>query len=194
VTVEYHVYSNDHAGGPVNYQTPIATVATTSFVTPPLAAVSDTTFAVRAFDPSSGLEEANVDARVRILLDSQANDITGRPAQVLGLSARPRGGGAIVVRWLPNPSVGAGKPAGYHVYFGTPIPAYAAPAATVADTGRRDYSATIPGLADGSCYQFVVRAYNAFGEEQNTNAISAVASVQGPNAVDGLSAAASFQA
>jgi len=193
MTIQYHVYTNNAAGGPVNYQAPIATVAGTSFATPPLAAGSSTTFAVRAFDTASGLEEANVDARVRIVLDALASDITGRPAPVLGLSARTAAAGAIVVTWLMNPVVLAARPSGYHVYVGTPIPSYVSPVATVPDTGMRHYTATVPALADGQTYQVVVRAFNAAGEENNTSVVSITARSSGPSDVDSLSITATFQ-
>jgi hypothetical protein len=193
MTIQYHIYSNDAAGGPVSYQAPIATVAGTSYSTPPLAPGSNTTFAVRAFNTASGLEEANVDARVQIVLDSQGNDISGRPAPVLGLSARAAAAGAFVVTWLKNPAVLAGKATGYHVYLGTPTTSYASPAATVSDTGARHYTTTIPGLADGQTYQVAVRAFNAAGEENNTFAVSVTARSSGPSPVDGLSITGTFQ-
>jgi hypothetical protein len=193
VTIQYHIYTNDSAGGPVDYQTPIATVSATSFAAPPLAAGSDTTFAIRAFDPSSGLEEANVDARVRVILDALGNDITGRPAPVLGLSARAAAGGSIVVNWVRNPAAQADRPTGYNLYVGSPTPSFSSPAASLADTGARDYRATISGLTDGVAYQVVVRCFNAAGEEQNTNALTLTALSSGPNPVDGLSVSATFQ-
>jgi hypothetical protein len=193
VAIHYHIYANNSAGGPVDYQTVIAAVNATSFAAPALSPGSDTTFAIRAFDPSSGLEEANVDARVRIILDAGGNDITGRPAAVVGLTARAAAGGSIVVHWVRNPAVQAARPTGYNVYMGSPTPSFSSPAASLADTGARDYRAVISGLTDGLDYQVVVRSFNATGEEQNTNAITQTAVSSGPNPVDGLSVSATFQ-
>jgi hypothetical protein len=193
VAAQYHIYANNSAGGPVDYQTVIATVNATSFATPALSPGSDTTFAIRAFDPASGLEEANVDARVRIILDALGNDITGRPAPVIGLTARAAAGGSIVVHWVRNPAAQAGRPTGYNLYAGSPTPNFSSPAATLADTGARDYRAMISGLTDGLAYQVVVRSFNAAGEEQNTNALTLTAVSTGPDPVDGLSVSATFQ-
>ena len=66
--ISYNVYANDGQGGYVNYDTPIATVNSPSYVVDSLGFPGDYTFAVRAFDTTSGIEEANTDARVRICL------------------------------------------------------------------------------------------------------------------------------
>ena len=59
-----------------------------TFAVGPLAAPSDNTFAVRAFDAASGIEEANTDARVRVVIDAvrQRRD---RPAQRRRSASRP---------------------------------------------------------------------------------------------------------
>ncbi len=75
---------------------PIATTSGLTYTVGPLAAPSDNTFAVRAFDTISGIEEANTDARVRIILDAAGNDVTARPNSVVGLSATADGGGDLL--------------------------------------------------------------------------------------------------
>jgi len=99
VGTSYHVYAGDGAGGPVDYATPLATVAGTTWASPPLAMPSDNKFAVRAFDDVTGLEESNVDAQVRIRVDAAGNDISGLPNAPLGLAARPTANGGARVTW-----------------------------------------------------------------------------------------------
>jgi hypothetical protein len=180
-------------GGPVDYSTPIGTSAGLSFVLPPLAPGSDSTFGVRAFDASSGLEEANTDARLRIVTDTNGLDISGRPAPPVGLSVAAIAGGGIRVRWMASPSLPFAKPTGFHVYLGTPAPDYSHPAATVPAGGDRDSSATLPALTDGVTYQVAVRAFNAVGEETNTTTASITADATGPDNVDGLAAEVTFE-
>ena len=69
MAISYNIYANDGAGRRRQLRTPIATT-TGSHVRwrRDLAAPSDNTFAVRAFDTTSGIEEANTEARVRIVL------------------------------------------------------------------------------------------------------------------------------
>ncbi len=192
---QYHVYGNGGSGGPIDYGTPLATVSLLTWTSPALLASSDWAFGVRAFDPISLLEEANVDARVRILIDAARADITARPLAPLGLTALPRAAGAIRVHWVANytPDPTALGATGYHVYLGTPTVNLVTPAATVLDTGARDYTANVPGLVDGAVYQVCVRAYNATGEEKNANFVSVTADASGPAAVDGLTGSATFE-
>lgn len=105
VAISYHVYSNDGNGGAIDYSKPIATVAATaasplgSFVTSPLATPSDNLFAVRAFDDVSGVEEANTDARVHVIIDASGNDVSNPPGAVVGLAARWTIGEVGLVSW-----------------------------------------------------------------------------------------------
>ncbi len=113
MAISYHVYANNGQAGPINYSQPIATVPATSvnpagsFVTPPLAAPSDNLFAVRAFDDVSGVEEANTDAQVHLIIDANGNDVSSRPGAVVGLAARWTIGEVGLVSWGYS-SVGQG--------------------------------------------------------------------------------------
>jgi hypothetical protein len=177
MTVTYHVYANDGLGGPVDYSTPIGTTAGLEFATDPIPPGSDFTFAVRAED--NGLEEANVDCRVRIVTDSVGADVSGRPKAPVALTVERRAGGDIRVRWLAPPS--GPSPTGYRVYVGTPSIGYASPAADVATT-----SADLTGLSDGVTYEIGVRAYNAAAEEPNATTVLVTADAMPPSAVDSL--------
>lgn len=188
MAIEYRVYANDGAGGPVDYGTVVATVAGLTWDTPPLAAPSDTTFAVRAFDTVSGLAEQNVDARVRVRIDAAGADVSGLPNAPTGLSARATGGGGAAVAWLYNAGGQGGKPTGFKVYIGTPSVSYATPALTVPyAAGRVAFIGRLAGLAAGA-YQVAVRAYNAAGEEPNAIIAPLVIPAGGPAPVDALAA------
>ena len=69
----YNIYSNA-GSGPINYNTPIATVYSFSWTSPPLAHPDTWRFGVRAFNNYG--EEKNLDAAVTIILDACGNDIT----------------------------------------------------------------------------------------------------------------------
>ena len=188
---EYHVYANDGHGGPVDYSTPIATVSGLSYATSALAASSDTTFAVRAFDTVSGLEESNVDARVRIVLDGSSADVSGVPASPKLLGAIPGPGGTARVDWA---WLAAGRPAAasFAVYLSSGATlSYATPAATVSVVpGVSRYSTTLSGLSGGTPYVVGVRAINAAGGDGNTASLPITGPASAPSGVDNLAAVA----
>lgn len=80
----YNIYSNA-GSGPINYNSPIATVTGTTYTTAILAYPDDWKFGVRAFDAYG--EEQNVDCMIDIILNSSGFDITNRPDPVIGLRA-----------------------------------------------------------------------------------------------------------
>jgi len=193
LSTRYHVYKNDGAGGPVDYSTVVASVTSgTAYVGSALALSSDTTFAVRAYDSVSGLEEDNVDCRVRIVVDGSGADVTGRPNAPTNLTARATAGGGAVVEWSYNPRSQGGVPTGFKVWLTSgPTPNYGvSPAATVAySPGKIHFRAELSGLADGTSYVVAVRAYNSVGTETNTVVTANVTGDStGPDAVDGLTA------
>lgn len=196
MATQYHVYKNDGAGGPVDYSTIVATVTSgTTYTGSALAASSDTTFAVRAFDSVSGLEEENVDCRVRIVLDSGRADITTRPNPPVGLSAHAKAGGKALVTWAYNPRGQGGAPTSFKVWLtaGTSVNYAASPATTVTYSAHtQSYRVTLSGLSDATAYVVGVRATNASGDETNATKVSIVGDTTGPNAVDSLTATAGF--
>jgi hypothetical protein len=186
MTTRYHVYKNDLLGGPIDYTTPIATTSGTSVNLAAPGASKDASYAVRAFDVGSGLEERNVDARVRVVTDGAGVDVTNRPSAPSGLTATATAGGTAQVAWqYPRVNPG-GTPTGFHVYLGTPTPAYGSPALTVPYDGRATYQASLAGLADGVAYQVAVRAYNASAEEPNAVVAAVTGDATGPLPVDDL--------
>jgi hypothetical protein len=188
MATKYHVYGNDGAGGPIDYTTPVATVAGLSWASPALALGSDTSYAVRAFDDVSGLEERNVDARVRVRLDAAGNDLGARPPAPLAVRAISTPDG-LLVTWAYSPSASP-PPTGFKVWAQIGAINYGlSPSATVAvtDSSRSAYSVTIGSLAAGT-YTIAVRAGNAAGDEPNTMTASVTIAAAGPDPVDELAA------
>lgn len=182
---QYHIYSNDGSGGPIDYGTVIATTGATCWTSDPLGA-GHYQFAVRAFATIGSLEEQNIDAAVEVVIDGDLLDATDRPLPPVGLSARSIAGGEIELTWSYPSLIRTRRPTGFRVYQGTPAVSYGSPIATVPFTGLPHYRAVRSSLTDGSTYQFVVRSYNASAEETNTSFVSAKSKATGPGVVDGL--------
>ena len=143
MAIAYHIYRNDGRGGEVDYNSPIATTAGPTFEAGSLAAPGDHRFGVRAFDATSGIEEANTDARVRIVLDPDGNDVTARPNGVVGLQARATAGATCWVAWGYDPTGQGGPPTSFLVAIGV-----------ASATGSGFGSATLdylPGVAGYGC-------------------------------------------
>ena len=191
----YNVYANDGLGGVVNYATPIATTSALSMTPPPLAPSSDTTFSVRASDSVTGLEEANTEARVRIILDASGRDVSTRPNAPVALMVRATAGGGCLATWGYNPIGQGGAPTTFLVYLTPGTTAnYTTPAASVpVAPGTARYSCQLAGLVDGSTYTVAVRAANAATTEMNTTAIAPViGDTAPPGPVDALAGVATF--
>jgi len=156
MAISYNIYANDGRGGNVDYSSPIATTTVLTFGVGALAAPSDNTFAVRAHDAASGIEEANTDARVRVVIDPAGNEVTARPNAVNGLSARRTAGGTCWAAWGYDASGQGGPPSRFAL---TLTPGPASPV-TMVDylPGVAGYGCNLPGLADGTSYTIEVRA------------------------------------
>jgi hypothetical protein len=189
MSIRYHIYANSGIGDAVDYSTPIGDTATTTFSPPALTVPGDYTFAVRPYDTVSGLEDQNVDARVRIVTDAAGVDVTGRPNPPTGLTARATAGGTAALGWTYNPLGEPGTPTHFHVYRGIGAVDYTTPIATIDySPALRSYRATISGLAHGTTYLIGVRAFNATSEEPNTVTVVVTGDTTGPDAVDDLGA------
>lgn len=186
-TIFYCVYSNTGAGDPIDYDVPIATLTTTTYTTAALAHPGTWSFAVRAGN-NFGIEQ-NLDCAVTFLLSASGVDISNIPPPPAGLRAFPMPLGAIRVEWSAAPTTGPRQPVGYHVYLGTTgTPNYSSIVATVLWTTNiaNSFVSNIPGLIGGTTYTVGVRAYNATGEEANTQVTSVVPISSGPTAVTNL--------
>ena len=188
MAIRYHVYSNDLAGGPVDYGTPVADVATPGYVSAPLPFGSDATFAVRAYDDVTGLEEKNIQARVNVVTGPAGEDLSDRPSPVPYVAAYGRTEGVVFVAWPAAPF--GPPPDGYRVYAGTPAVSYASPVATVAFAPLTDrYGVELTGLTPGATYEFAVVAYRG-GATATGVVASAVSPGPAPPAPEGVGAAA----
>lgn len=196
MATRYHLYSGDHAGGPIDYSVPVGDVFGTVFDTLALPKPSRTWFGLRAWDDRTGLEEQNRDVIVLVALDAAGNDVSREPAAPLALTATPRGADGLEVRWryMAQPS----KPEPDHYLV------WATPGATVDYTqppaalplylpGRVDYVSQLAGLAGGQLYAVGVRA--ALGPAVESNAVQVQATVKGtpPRNPVGLTAQVTFR-
>jgi hypothetical protein len=193
--INYRIYMNQGQGDPINYDTPVATVAGDSWVSATLDVPGDYRLGVRAFDASTGLEEQNIDAVVELRLDAGGNDATAVPSAPMGLRAFPLAGGAARVEWASPGNDPRGWPLGFHVYRqlatgpGGPSLVSTVPW-SLGRLGR--FSATLTGLADGMSYSVSVSAFNAVGES-DAAVVLVNADSTPPDLVDDLAAVATNQ-
>lgn len=186
--VQYHIYSNSGIGDAVDYSTPVATVDGLSWESPVLAAGSDWTFAVRAFRVADGLEEQNVDVRVRVALDGAGADLAALPPAPVGLTLYPVSAG-LQVAWAYAADQNRGTPTSFKVWVtaGATVNFAAAPTATVTyDASRQHYLLAVAGLTPGAQYAVGVRAANAAGTEANATQLTATIPDTAPGGVVGL--------
>jgi hypothetical protein len=163
VLPRYRVYSNGGTGGPVDLATPAADVDALSWSSAPLAP-GRWSFLVRAYDPATGFEERNVDARFSVEVSGSGADVTGRPQAPSGVSASASPGGAAAVTWAFAPN-GRPAPSEFRVYLAPHGTTPGAPAAVVPYAALRSvFSASVPGLAAGVAYDVAVSSANAAGE------------------------------
>lgn len=167
MSISYNIYGNDHAGGPVDYSAVVANTPSLTYSPTALPLDSDNLFAVRTLDSATGLEDRNVDAVVRIVIDASGADVTNRPPPAVNVSAIAHAAGKALVTWTFNRLAGGMAPVGFKVYLtiGSSVDYTASPTATVpyANDPATIYTATLAGLADGTAYSIGVRAYNAVG-------------------------------
>jgi hypothetical protein len=180
----YRVYTNDFAGGPVDYSTPAGETADPTF-TLDVPAGSDLTAAVRTYDSVTGLEDDNVTVHVRLKTDVLGTDVTSQPAAPVGLTARPDGPGSVVLTWF-QPTFGpAPAPDGWRVYSGPVSPDFSTVLATVVyHRGQEIYSARLTGLTPGSVLKFAARPFRGILTGPEGAWATARAGSAGPAAVD----------
>lgn len=161
MAIEYHVYANDYAGGPVDYTTPVATVSAPTYTPAAIPFDSDVTFAVRAFDTVSTLEERNVTVRFRLLTGPAGEDLNNVPLPPPFVSVTPYGADTLAVSWVPS-KVGP-TPTEYRVYAGTPTVSYAVAVETEDHLDMPAFRVLLTGLTAGSEYEVAVKAFNGSG-------------------------------
>jgi hypothetical protein len=190
----YRIYSGDSTGGPVDYTTILATTLANTWTSPALSAGTSQRFAVRAFDPLTGLDDGNLDATVTVSLDETSNDVTSTPLGPMTLAASPGPGGSATASWsfLQPPGLRP-PPAGFNVWLtaGSTVNYNAGPTASVPYVpGQTAYTATLSGLTGGATYSIGVRAWNATATEGNTLSARVVGVTTGPSAPDGATGSA----
>lgn len=189
---QYNVYANTGVGDFINYSTPIATVDALTYSPAALAPGSNWTFAVRAFDTVSTIEENNLDARVNVVLDASGNDITAQPASPTGFTATIANVNGVIsakLTWHQLTPSGGIAPTAFNVFktLGSSI-SYISPTVIAYVPGKQAYWTTLSGLTGGSQYTFAVRAVNGTVSELNTNTITVTANATPPNAVQSFAA------
>jgi hypothetical protein len=165
MNIHYNIYSNNGSGGPVDCSLPVASTPGLSYELALLAAPGDYTFAVRACDATTGLEEANTNARVRVVIDSTGRDMSGVPGAPHALQLSPSAGGGCRICWAYWPSPDLGTPDDFLVFI-TPAGSASGstPAASVAYVpGRVGYSCQLLGPFELGTYTASVRSSNASG-------------------------------
>ncbi len=187
----YSVYANDGDGSGIDYDTPIDATMDLTWTSDPLGYPGEWKFGVRVSSLESGLEEKNIDAAIRLVLDDSGVDITRKPKAPVALRVFATVNGGCRAEWAYPYTDRYTKPTGFHVYAG-PLNSvdYGTIEATKAYGGPGNYSADLGGFTDGSDYSVAVRAYNATAEESNTSTVSFTADATGPTAVHSLAAIA----
>lgn len=195
MSTQYRIFSNDFAGGPVDYSTPLATVSGSPYSTAAIPTGSDVTFAIRTYDSVSGLDDGNVDAVVRIVTNGSGADKTAVPAMPSTISATARAGGECRVDWVFVRGVGPAEPTDFDVFItaGTSV-TYGTPATTVSYVnGRSIYTANLTGLTHGTAYKIGVRPKNATGNGTPIE-VGITGKATGPDQPESISGSATFGA
>jgi len=177
-----YVYHNSGVG-PVDYDTVRATLATSTTVWTSAALSYPATwrFGLRAYNANG--EEQNVNS-VQVILDASGYDATAQPNPAHDLSATPRPGGVIRLRWSYLSTGETGTCTKFNIYGngGTGPVDFAIPLDSVSKTAgtRTSYTWDSSALTHGTTYRYVVRAATSVIEEQNRREVSATADTQAP--------------
>lgn len=165
MAIQYHIYSNAGNGGDVDYSTPVATTAALSVTLGPLGPGSDNTFAVRAFDTVTGLEEANTDARVRLVISGDGQDLGLPPNTPHAVWLSAALGGGCRVDWAYSASSNCGTSVGFQVAVAKETtPDIPVASVTIPFSNSRPwYSVSFPGPFEAAAYIATVASYNAAG-------------------------------
>lgn len=190
----YRIFKNGGGGptDPIDYSTVIASGSSSPITLPALTAPGDYLIGIRAYDTGSSLEEANVDAVVRLRIDSGGVNITALPNVPAKVGAAVVASDTIAVTWHYASEGQGGAPTGFKVWAtsGASVNYAAAPNATVPYTAAGPYAVKVSGLAAGT-YAIGVRSYNGTGTETNTTSTAAATiPSSGPSPVESLAVAA----
>lgn len=192
--IKYRIYKGDSAGGPVNYDSPVATVATPGYATPNLPAPSRTKYGVRAFDTATGMEERNRDVALEIVIDAAGRDVSRRPAAPVGVTIEPAPSGTVAARWRYLPRPGTPDPDQFNVYISIGgATEFGEPARIIPFVpGVLDYRVLADGMEPGATYSVVVTAAVTSGGESEAQAVVAVVKSGPPRNVSRLTGETTF--
>ena len=188
MSIGYRIYSNQGTGAPVDFSAPVASTTALTYGIGPLGVSTDTTFVVRAYDTTTGLEQAGGEASVRVVIGADGTDVSGLPNAPHALALAPAFNGGARVTWAYAPSAAFGSPTGFNIYLTQGSSQNtASPTATVGYIpGRVGYSYTLPGPYTLSTYTVGVRAFNAAGIEANTGTVTVALGLPSPFAMDSV--------
>jgi hypothetical protein len=173
--IVYNIYGNDGKGGAVDYTNPVAQTPGLQFDLGPLATPADFSFAVRACDLATQIEDANTDARVRVLLDDDGRDVTDRPDPPHSVCVRAAANGGCRLSWAHRQSVNRGIPTGFEVYIDHDEPGAVTTlvAAMPFTPGQVGYRCTLPGPYPYRAYSVSVRSLSEAGLEARSLTVTA---------------------
>jgi len=187
---EYRIYSNG-GSGPIDYSTPVATIAApaTGGSWVETGSAGDWAHAIRVV--KGALEETNVHARHEYELGGSPLDVLGlQPAPVLNLQARAIEAGAIRLAAdypaMAEASIGTAVRIYYDAGTGTisyaaPLLSIDIPAHSLGGGGVMSILGETGALTHGTTYLFVARAVDAAGRESEDSAeVSAIADAVAP--------------
>ncbi len=175
MAIGYHIYGNNGAGGPVNDSTPIGTTSSLTIVLGPFAPSTDNTFLVRAYDTTTGLEEANTEALVRLMIGPDGHDKEGLPNPPHALTVSDAQNGGCRITWAYAPDWESGVPSGFNVYMsaGHVVDTTSVSAVVIYSSGVVGYSCLLPGPFSWTTYTVLVRSFNVVGTETNSQSLTA---------------------
>ncbi len=201
MSIQTHVYQGDDSGGPIDWSSPVATVAGTAYTVSDLPAGSRRRVGIRLFDMASGLEEAGSAAQILLARDAAGADVSTMPGGPRALSVVPKGGPAVSVSWLYLPVPGRPDPTEFALWcqVGSTVdptidPDLIVNALDIAATpdGSR-YRASIGGLSAGVGYMVLIRGRLGAADDGNMLLASFTAAGSLPRAVEGAMSAATFK-
>jgi hypothetical protein len=171
----YRIYGNDGLGGPVNDASPVAATTDLAIILGPLQPSTDTVYLVRAYDTTTGLEEANTEAMVRLLIGPNGLDHTGLPNPPHALAVSDAQGGGCRICWAYSPDWSSGLASGFNIYMSAGNVADTTSAVSVVPylAGIVGYSCLLPGPFTRTIYTILVRSFNTLGTETNSRSLTA---------------------
>ena len=174
MAIVYRIYASTPSappGGVIDELTPVATVSALpwSWTGSPIPVGFVVSYAVRAYDTVSGLENPDISSVLTVATRPDGSDPASFPLPPTAVSAVPGPGGTARISWAASGVQRAQWPLDWRVYIGITNPSYTTPAIIVPAgpyPGRATsrFYATISGLSVGLSYVVAVRGHVAAGD------------------------------